>query len=105
MSKFLELSKLTFIGGSMVNHGGQNPLEAVRMGNYIMHGKKVENFKEIYKELKNLKISSEVNNLDQMKNVFSKKFNYKKSRKIINKIDHIGKKIFKSNIQEIKNYL
>ena len=105
MSKFLELSKLTFIGGSMVNHGGQNPLEAVRMGNYIMHGKKVENFKEIYKELKNLKISSEVNNLDQMKNVFSKKFNYKKSRKIINKIDHIGTKIFKSNIQEIKNYL
>ena len=52
MSKFLRLSNVTFIGGSLVNHGGQNPLEAVRMGNYVMHGKKVHNFKEIYKELK-----------------------------------------------------
>ena len=49
MSKFLRLSNVTFIGGSLVNHGGQNPLEAVRMGNYVMHGKKVNNFKEIYK--------------------------------------------------------
>ena len=48
MSKFLRLSNVTFIGGSLVNHGGQNPLEAVRMGNYVMHGKKVNNFKEIY---------------------------------------------------------
>ena len=49
MSKFLRLSNVTFIGGSLVNHGGQNPLEAVRMGNYVMHCKKVNNFKEIYK--------------------------------------------------------
>ena len=40
MSKFLELSNVTFVGGSIANRGGQNPLEAVRMGNFIMHGKK-----------------------------------------------------------------
>ena len=43
------------------------------MGNYIMHGKKIENFKEIYKELKTLRISSEVKNIDEMKKIFEKK--------------------------------
>ena len=105
MSEFLELSKVTFIGGSMVNHGGQNPLEAVRMGNYIMHGEKVDNFKEIYKELKSKKISSEIRDIYQMKKVFVRNHNYKISRNKLKKINTLGDKIFKSNIEEIKNYL
>ena len=105
MSKFLELSKVTFIGGSMVNHGGQNPLEAVRMGNYIMHGEKIDNFKEIYKELKSLKISSEIRDIYQMKKAFVRNHNYKISRNKLKKINTLGDKIFKSNIEEIKNYL
>ena len=105
MSKFLRLSNITFVGGSMVNHGGQNPLEAVRMGNYVMHGRKIDNFKEIYKELKSLKISSEVKNINQMKKVFLKKHNHKTSNSKLNKINSLGTKIFENNIQEIKNYL
>ena len=105
MSKFLRLSNVTFIGGSLINHGGQNPLEAVRMGNYVMHGKKVNNFKEIYKELKSLKISSEVKNFDQMAKVFKKNHNYKISNRKLNKINYLGAKIFKNNVKEIKNYL
>ena len=105
MSEFLKLSKVTFIGGSMVNHGGQNPLEAVRMGNYIMHGKKVDNFKEIYKELKSKKISSEIRDIYQMKKVFVRNHNFKISRNKLKKINTLGDKIFKSNIEEIKNYL
>ena len=105
MSKFLRLSNVTFMGGSIVNHGGQNPLEAVRMGNYVMHGKKVDNFKEIYKELKNLKISSEVKNIDQMEKVFLKNHNYKTSNNKLNKINYLGAKIFEDNVKEIKNYL
>ena len=105
MSEFLKLSKVTFIGGSMVNHGGQNPLEAVRMGNYIMHGEKVDNFKEIYKELKSKKISSEIRDIYQMKKVFVRNHNYKISRNKLKKINTLGDKIFKSNIEEIKNYL
>ena len=105
MSEFLKLSKVTFIGGSMVNHGGQNPLEAVRMGNYIMHGEKIDNFKEIYKELKSLKISSEIRDIYQMKKVFVRNHNYKISRNKLKKINTLGDKIFKSNIEEIKNYL
>ena len=105
MSKFLRLSNVTFIGGSLVNHGGQNPLEAVRMGNYVMHGRKVHNFKEIYKELKKLKISSEIKNIDQMEKVFVKNHNYKISKSKINKINYLGAKIFENNVKEIKNYL
>ena len=105
MSKFLRLSNVTFIGGSLVNHGGQNPLEAVRMGNYVMHGRKVHNFKEIYKELKSLKISSEIENIYQMEKVFVKNHNYKISSSKINKINYLGAKIFENNVKEIKNYL
>ena len=36
--KFYLLSKLTFLGGSIVKHGGQNPLEPAREGNYILYG-------------------------------------------------------------------
>ncbi len=105
LSKFLKLSNVTFVGGSIVNHGGQNPLEAVRMGNYVMHGKKVDNFKEIYEELRSLKISSEIKNIDEMEKVFIKNHNYKISNSKLNKINYLGTKIFENNVEEIKNYL
>ena len=75
------------------------------MGNYVMHGKKVHNFKEIYKELKSLKISSEIKNIDQMEKVFIKNHNYKISNSKLNKINYLGAKIFENNVKEIKNYL
>ena len=49
---FYSVSKNVFLGGSLINHGGQNPLEAVRFGCNVMHGPNVENFKEIYDFLK-----------------------------------------------------
>ena len=45
------------MGGSFINHGGQNPLEAVRLGNKILHGPNIDNFKEVYKILKQNRIS------------------------------------------------
>ena len=38
-TKFYQLSKVTFVGGSIVKHGGQNPLEPARFGNHIINGK------------------------------------------------------------------
>ena len=70
-----------------------------------MHGKKIQNFKEIYKQLKTLKISSEVKNIDEMKKIFEKKYNYKKSFNKIKKINYLGNKILKDNLKEIKSYL
>ena len=49
---FYSLSKVVFLGGSFVPRGGQNPLEPIRYGCYITHGKHTFNFTEIYNLLK-----------------------------------------------------
>ena len=45
------LAPIVFIGGSLVGHGGQNPIEAARLGAAILHGPHVWNFTEIYTAL------------------------------------------------------
>lgn len=45
---FYRLTKLAFIGGSLVRHGGQNPLEAARLEQPVLHGPHVFNFSSIY---------------------------------------------------------
>ena len=54
---------------------------------------------------KNYKISSEVKNISEMKKVFVKKYNYKKSKNKIKRIHDLGSRIFRENIKEIQNYL
>jgi 3-deoxy-D-manno-octulosonic-acid transferase len=45
------LSPVVFVGGSLIRHGGQNPVEAVKLGAAVMHGPHVWNFREIYAAL------------------------------------------------------
>lgn len=42
------LAPAVFIGGSLVRHGGQNPIEAAKLRTAILHGPHVWNFTEIY---------------------------------------------------------
>jgi len=42
------LAPIVFMGGSLARHGGQNPVEAIRLGAAIVHGPHVWNFAEIY---------------------------------------------------------
>ena len=58
---FYKYCENVFLGGSMINHGGQNPLEAVRFGCKIFHGPNVSNFKEIFDFLKINKFSKKIN--------------------------------------------
>jgi 3-deoxy-D-manno-octulosonic-acid transferase len=39
------------MGGSLVEHGGQNPIEAVKLGASIVHGPHVFNFADVYEAL------------------------------------------------------
>lgn len=48
---FYSLSKAAFIGGSLIRHGGQNPIEAVKLGANIFTGPHIDNFGESYFEL------------------------------------------------------
>ncbi len=99
---FYSIVKNIFLGGSIIKHGGQNPLEAVRYNCNILHGPNVSNFTEIYDFLKKQKISRKVNNLNQAVNILDKLFTAKKSqRNIKNKINKIGQKILNRNIHEI----
>ncbi len=48
---FYRLAPITFVGGSLVPHGGQNPLEPARLNCATVHGPHVFNFADIYREL------------------------------------------------------
>jgi 3-deoxy-D-manno-octulosonic-acid transferase len=45
------LAPVVLVGGSLVRHGGQNPIEAAKLGAAILHGPHVWNFAEIYSAL------------------------------------------------------
>ncbi|MBN9042742.1 MAG: 3-deoxy-D-manno-octulosonic acid transferase [Rhizobiales bacterium 62-47] len=48
---FYRLAPIVFMGGSLVSHGGQNPIEAAKLGAAIVHGPHVFNFAEVYDAL------------------------------------------------------
>ena len=104
-SKFYELSNITFLGGSLVPHGGQNPLEPARTGSYILHGPYIQNFTEIYNMLSKLNISSKINSIFNMKKIVNKKIKYKQPKKVRQKLINIGNNILKKNLNEINKYL
>jgi 3-deoxy-D-manno-octulosonic-acid transferase len=45
------LAPIVFVGGSLASHGGQNPVEPIKLGAAILHGPHVWNFGEIYSAL------------------------------------------------------
>ena len=99
------MCKNVFLGGSLINHGGQNPLEATRYGCNILHGPNIHNFREIYKYLGKLKISSKVQNHSQTTKKLNKLL-YKKnnSKKIQYKLNNIGKEILHKIYNEINQF-
>src|SRR5258705_11535356 len=48
---FYRFAPIVFMGGSMVAHGGQNPVEAVKLGASVVHGPHVFNFADVYEAL------------------------------------------------------
>jgi 3-deoxy-D-manno-octulosonic-acid transferase len=51
-------SKIVFMGGSLFHHGGQNPLEALSRGCYIVSGEYNDNFKDQYLDLEKLSLAT-----------------------------------------------
>ena len=48
---FYRLAPIVFMGGSLVERGGQNPIEAVKLGAAVVHGPHVFNFTDVYEAL------------------------------------------------------
>ena len=103
---FFKVCKTVFLGGSMIGHGGQNPLEAARFGCKILHGPNVWNFDEIYNLLKKNKVSRKIINSNQLSLNVDKMLNNKnKYRSLENKIKSLGNKILISTLNEINFYI
>ncbi len=97
--KFHKLASSVFLGGSIINRGGQNPLEAARFGAKILHGPNTDNFKDVYKFLKLFKISKKINTPKQL----ASSIIFKKNKNSGTKIKNIGDKILKKTIRELDN--
>ena len=102
---FLKLSKIAFMGKSIHGYGGQNPIEAARLGNRIVHGPNIENFVEVYHFLKKHGISTKIKSYKDLEKLvikFNRKKNY--SNKIIKKLAYTGNQILLNNEKEINKY-
>ena len=105
LNKFYKISKLVFMGGSLIKHGGQNPLEPAKLGCKIIHGPNTSNFNEIYLKLKNMKISQIFNNYNNGIKIIGK---FKDKKQLIfenKKLIKYGKKILNSTYQEIVRFV
>ncbi len=63
---FYRLAQAVFMGGSIVEHGGQNPIEAAKLGKPILHGPNVWNFADIYAALDAARGAEEVENIGHL---------------------------------------
>jgi 3-deoxy-D-manno-octulosonic-acid transferase len=99
---FFENSPNVFLGGSLINHGGQNPLEAARIGCNVLYGPNIYNFIEVYSFLNNIKIAQKVSSEnDIIKKLIVLFQNKNRSNKNYLNLRSIGTKILKRYCDEI----
>ena len=104
---FFNISKSVFLGGSLINHGGQNPIEPTRMGCSIYHGPHVNNFKEVYSYLASYNISKKINTINNLKRFLLKDLSSKekRSKKLKKLINFMGQSILNNIYLEIKKFI
>jgi len=70
LNAYFKYAKYVFMGKSMIkkleNVGGQNPMEAAKLGCKIYHGPYVYNFKDIYEFLEKNNISKKIENYQEL---------------------------------------
>jgi 3-deoxy-D-manno-octulosonic-acid transferase len=103
--KILKSSKYVFIGGSLVDHGGQNPIEVAYNNSLIFHGPHVHNFTEIYNFLNKENIAFEINSGAELIDQLKEKINDYQNKNIKEKIIRMGDEILSSTIKELDQYI
>lgn len=66
---FYRLVSIVFIGGSLVPHGGQNPLEAARLESVIITGPNMQNFASIVSDMLHKEAMIQVQDKDELAKV------------------------------------
>ena len=104
--KFYKISNIVFLGGSLIKHGGQNPIEPARLGKSIIHGPYVENFREVYNLLGSKNISFKAKNSKELQKLIRKQVTKSKNdSKKFRQIKIIGNSILDKTVKEINNLL
>ena len=111
LQNYFKYAKSVFIGKSTIekfkNVGGQNPIEAAKLGCKIYHGPYVYNFKDIYEILKVNNISKKINSFNELSNnlIIDLETFHKENNKISELINNLGQKTFTDTMKNINNFL
>jgi 3-deoxy-D-manno-octulosonic-acid transferase len=63
---FYRLARIVFVGGSLVRHGGQNPIEPAKLDCAILYGPHVANFAAVYEQLSRARGAALVTDADSL---------------------------------------
>ncbi len=109
--KYLKKFKQVFIGKSLLEKfkkdGGQNPIDAAKIGCNIFHGPFVSNFREIYDYLDDQKFSQKICETDELAENLIKNFSIKQEVKNEkqDKLIEYSNLIFKNVIKEYESFI
>jgi 3-deoxy-D-manno-octulosonic-acid transferase len=111
LSKYYDYCRSVFMGKSLlnkfINTGGQNPIEAAKLGCKVYSGPYVYNFNEVYKYLEKNRMAKNIETEEELvKNLLSD-FNTSEERNENDtiKLNIYGDDIFKKTIREIENFI
>ena len=108
---FYKYSKSVFIGKSTIkkleNVGGQNPIEAAKMGCKIYHGPFIYNFKDVYLLLSQKNVSKQVNNYKELVENLISDLNSPKDNNstFISLVKHLEQKILNESMKKINLFI
>ena len=111
LKNYFKFTKSVFIGKSIIKRlkydGGQNPIEAAKLGCKIYHGPYVCNFEDIYKILEQNNISKKVESHEELsKNLIEDLKNPQKNKNDNNNImNKLGQKTLKETMEIVEAFL
>ena len=108
---YYKYSKSVFIGKSMLKKlegvGGQNPIDAAKLGCKVYHGPYVYNFKEVYEILEKNNITKKINSPLELGNNLEQDFNKmnKADNQITHSINQLGQKTLVDTMKYVNKFL
>ena len=111
LNNYFKFTKSTFIGKSTIenlkNDGGQNPIDAAKLGCKIYHGPYVYNFKEIYQILNKYNISKMIKDEMDLSNNLTQDFGNEGGKNFENGsfLNELGNNIFNKTMQKINGFI
>ena len=111
LQDYFKYAKSVFIGKSTIkkleNEGGQNPIDAAKLGCKIYHGPYVYNFSEIYEILNNNNVSKKIENYTELSEnlIEDLKIPQKQNGKISKLINSLGQKTLTDTMKNINSLL